>query len=379
MQSENVHSLPPSSTSTTSSNNQSNNIEPLLPVSLNTLSNKVSLVTEIGSPLKSQSTPKPDSPPIDKNSMQLSFRERKEIFNKNTSSSVKPPTKSSQHLSKRQKIELLIESNGKLTDESSDFINDDDCSLSSSSSLNKLDESRNNQLEEDVAIGVTNDQNDSMSANDVLNCANEKQSQNLKKSQTPVKVITFYGGEEIKDVKALNLPTLKKPSELNINPVSTNSVFISNHTFTPTLPSNESIYYEFSGAGVKLDRSNLSASLSNSKRNRKKLDSNGCTLRVNFTDIAETYEYPSYEFMLKELGIDPLTDPDYQQQTDTIVDSIMSNDSQFSNGLSSFLPGRSFNEYDDETNENSSNTNRQSSNEDNLGFNKLGNYFYSSN
>lgn len=31
-------------------------------------------------------------------------------------------------------------------------------------------------------------------------------------------------------------------------------------------------------------------------------------MRVNFTDVAETYEYPSYEFLLQEMGIDDLED-----------------------------------------------------------------------
>ena len=34
--------------------------------------------------------------------------------------------------------------------------------------------------------------------------------------------------------------------------------------------------------------------------------------RVNFKEESETFEYPSFEFVLKEMGIDPHTDPDYQ-------------------------------------------------------------------
>lgn len=33
--------------------------------------------------------------------------------------------------------------------------------------------------------------------------------------------------------------------------------------------------------------------------------------RVNFKEESETFEYPSFEYMLKEMGIDPQSDPDY--------------------------------------------------------------------
>lgn len=33
--------------------------------------------------------------------------------------------------------------------------------------------------------------------------------------------------------------------------------------------------------------------------------------RVNFKEESETFEYPSFECMLKEMGIDPQTDPEY--------------------------------------------------------------------
>ena len=125
-----------------------------------------------------------------------------------------------------------------------------------------------------------------------------------------------------------------------------------------SISSTESFSFEFIGAGVKLEKSNLIANanvnnLSNSKNannrqlRKKKLDSNGAHLRVNFTDIAETYEYPSYEFLLKELGIDPENDPDYQM-TSNDNNQHSSSSSTYSSSeassstvsFSNFLPGR---------------------------------------
>lgn len=261
----------------------------------------------------------------------LSFKERKEIFSKNSqnltdtinvNNNSTTSNKSQNINTKRQKIELQID----LNNESSDYNLNDEDSMSSNSSKQD-DES----LQADTVLSVT----------DILNSATENQKN--KKSKTPVKVVTFYGGEEIKDVKKLNIQT--KPQILNQTSNSTNN------------NSNDAPFFEFIGAGIKLEKSNLVTT--NMQQIKRK---NGTSLRVNFVDTAETYEYPSYEFMLIELGIDPLTDPDYRCETDPLK-----NENQQQNGFSSFLPGRSFNL--------SSDLDSYKTNNDNIGYNKLGNQF----
>lgn len=51
------------------------------------------------------------------------------------------------------------------------------------------------------------------------------------------------------------------------------------------------------------------------KNRRPSRVKNGASLRVNFTDVAETYEYPSYEYLLQEMGI---TDDDEKNKTKAI-------------------------------------------------------------
>ena len=111
----------------------------------------------------------------------------------------------------------------------------------------------------------------------------------------------------IKDVKSLNLATSSQKASFRLNQTQ---------SLTAITSASGVEYFEFIGACVKLEKSNLSSS--------KK-----CNYRVNFKDVAETFEYPSYEFMLKELGIDPSTDPDYQTEP---------SDSS-SASFNSFLPG----------------------------------------
>ena len=152
---------------------------------------------------------------------------------------------------------------------------------------------------------------------------------------------TFYGGEVIHDVTSLNLamgPSKNAKPAINPSPAmacKASSMSASSMEQTAT--------FEFIGAGVKLEKSNLNAKNVKSPR-KKKVDSNGVNLRVNFTDVAETYEYPSYEFMLKELGIDPDTDPDYQMTSNTSEFSNSSSSMSYSSSDSSvsfsqFLPG----------------------------------------
>jgi hypothetical protein len=217
---------------------------------------------------------------------------------------------------------------------------------------------------------------------------------------------TFYGGEVINDVNSLNLAMSASGAvPLAINPIytpNTQSLSSSSSSIIKTMngdnrthvtsssmsmsvsSSGENFNFEFIGAGVKLEKSNLVSynnnivnnnnnnnNLTNGKANvkliarKKKLDSNGAHLRVNFTDVAETYEYPSYEFLLKELGIDPDTDPDYQMtsnDTNPTTGSSSSSSSMFSTSsdassssstvsFSNFLPGRiEFDQNDMENN-----------------------------
>ncbi len=134
----------------------------------------------------------------------------------------------------------------------------------------------------------------------------------------------------IKDVKSLNLATCSsQKASFRLNPsVQTQSL---------TALSNTAEYFEFIGACVKLEKSNLSSSnFSNFSKNTKKHN-----FKVNFKDVAETFEYPSYEFLLKEMGIDPSTDPDYQIVPNDNSPSLIS--------FNSFLPGSadlSSNEYE---------------------------------
>ncbi len=361
----------------------------------------------------------------------LSFKERKEIFNKNkqtldqpnsslpplpqsTSTITTTSTSSNANVNKRLKIETQNDkenqeqTNINITIESS-FSKDEADSVSLNTKKqqqNLLINSRKNHSNQNDELKATTplshtlpsttsphsiiDQNNNeninkdeelidqmlmMSANNILNSAQELQVQKAKlKSKSSVKMKTFYGGEVINDVNSLNLAmSASSAVPLAINPIYTantsksNEKPSSNVTLSATYMSvsssgGENFNFEFIGAGVKLEKSNLisnnnqnvnSSNLTNEKANgrfsrKKKLDSNGAHLRVNFTDVAETYEYPSYEFLLKELGIDPDTDPDYQmtsnQPGSNSTSSMFSTSSDTSSSstvsFSNFLPGR---------------------------------------
>jgi hypothetical protein len=166
------------------------------------------------------------------------------------------------------------------------------------------------------------DGDSSISANQIFSSAKQKQldKEANSKTKTSVKLKTFFGGEEIKnidDLKSMRASTNASSNNCKLN-VSTTT------TTTTTVGSGadnnrqsvEYFNFEFVGGGVKLEKSILivstsvssSSQLNNgaSRSKKKKMD------RVNFIEAAETYEYPSYEFMLKEMGIDPCNDPDYQ-------------------------------------------------------------------
>jgi hypothetical protein len=83
----------------------------------------------------------------------------------------------------------------------------------------------------------------------------------------------------------------------------------------------------------------------NSRRGGVKSTKNGA--RVNFTDVAETYEYPSYEFLLKEMGIvDSSSSQDeypssYETTTADLSSTIPPNQLTTSTtSFTQFLPGR---------------------------------------
>ena len=97
------------------------------------------------------------------------------------------------------------------------------------------------------------------SATEILNSATEaQQAKNKLKSATQVKLKTFYGGEVIKDMKSLNLTMAGSPSEngtkkasFRLNPSPMNYTIVTSLSDT---------YFEFVGACVKLEKSNLSSS-----------------------------------------------------------------------------------------------------------------------
>lgn len=162
------------------------------------------------------------------------------------------------------------------------------------------------------------------SATEILNSANEaQQAKNKLKSSGQVKMKTFYGGEVIKDVKSLNLaqPCAMKKASFRLNPTCPPPQHVNN---SPQIAAPE-----FIGACVKLEKSNLSSSNFSTSFPNSGMKRN-VNFRVNFKETAETFEYPSFEFLLKEMGIDPMNDPDYQ-----IVPSEISETLSFD----SFLPG----------------------------------------
>lgn len=99
------------------------------------------------------------------------------------------------------------------------------------------------------------------SATDILNCAEAQQVKAKLKSGGQVKMKTFYGGEVIKDVKTLNLatpPPGTKKASFRLNPTCPPKPAPS-----PPQPGNKNgaeTFFEFIGACVKLEKSNLSSS-----------------------------------------------------------------------------------------------------------------------
>lgn len=124
---------------------------------------------------------------------------------------------------------------------------------------------KSDQTDQSPAKGETGDmftlQGSSMpSATDILNCAEAQQVKAKLKSGGQVKMKTFYGGEVIKDVKTLNLatpPPGTKKASFRLNPTCPPQP-------APSPPQPQSngaeTFFEFVGACVKLEKSNLSSS-----------------------------------------------------------------------------------------------------------------------
>lgn len=346
---------------------------------------KVSPAVKLNKPALPPPTPKPT---LQENTLQtLSFKERKDIFNKqnliysnstspnsktynssklplkeNTSSTSSPSPPNLPSHNKRQKMENFQKVENKENDiiseqnniimERNKMFNKMNLKLSTTTPENKeySDKNRSNDtinLEKKQLINNNekrdglnyppcnekeNDifmQNSMPSATEILNSANEAQMKHKMNSIGQVKMKTFYGGEVIKDVSSLNLaviePGLKKAS-FRLNPTCP----IQQEKFTKNLPK-----IEFIGDGVKLEKSNLSSSNFGSNSfssfsNSNQFKSKNVNFRVNFKETDETFEYPSYEFLLKEMGIDPNTDPDYQIFPENISETLT---------FDSFLPG----------------------------------------
>jgi hypothetical protein len=277
--------------------------------------------------------------PSSNSSRVLSIKERKEFFSKkqpsNSTNSIYEKNNSSTSCLRMQK-RLRSSETTNVSSSSSQNKNSDTCSSKNSrfefeqsggESLAMDNESsvhllNNGEIEFDGdydhhdGLSSNGDQADGgISANQIFSSAKQKQldKEANAKTKTSVKLKTFYGGEEIKNMD--DLRSMQKKSSSNSAAASASvKLNVSNNSV-------EYLNVEFIGAGVKLEKSILIVSTSNpgdtanvgqqtgagaSRSKKKKLE------RVNFTDAAETYEYPSYEFMLKEMGIDPSSDPDYQ-------------------------------------------------------------------
>lgn len=253
----------------------------------------------------------------------LSFKERKELFSKK-----QPTVHSPNHNfhsahqashSKRFKTDYSYTTPPEEEPKSNSISNDLNANSNNNNSVAECAENDPDRIE-------------TFTADKIL----EQQKQKLK-SKSSVKMKTYYGGEEVKDLKSLNL-SFVSPSQsgkpMQINPVHQPTRVLPAQSSAASNASLEYFRFEFIGAGVKLDKSIL---IVNSQSTHVQLRSKkNASLKVNFTEEPETYEYPSFEFLLKEMGFDPLVEDDDDSNNQTETESQSSSTSS----LSQFLPGR---------------------------------------
>lgn len=261
----------------------------------------------------------------------LSFKERKELFSK------KPTTANSVHLnyhsshqtvnSKRFKTEYSYSTPTETTTTAETKCNSISYDIINANSNN------NNSVTPVESGDNDSDRIETFTADKIL----EQQKQKLK-SKSSVKMKTYYGGQEVKDLKSLNL-CFVTPSQnskpMQINPVhQPTRVMQAQSSPTANSTSVEYFKFEFIGAGVKLDKSILI--VNNQSAHLQLKSKKNASLKVNFTEEPETYEYPSFEYVLKEMGFDPLGEEDDDSNNQTETESQSSSTSS----LSQFLPGR---------------------------------------
>lgn len=260
----------------------------------------------------------------------LSFRERKELFSK------KQPTANSVHHNYQSSHQTI---NSKRFKTDYCYSSPAEEEPKSNSISNSLHANLNNNNSVSESVENDSDRIESFTADKIL----EQQKQKLK-SKSSVKMKTYYGGQEVKDLKSLNL-CFVTPSQnskpMQINPVHQPTRVVQAQSSPTTNSSIEYFKFEFIGAGVKLDKSILI--LNNQNTHIQQLKTKKSTsLKVNFTEQPQTYEYPSFEFVLKEMGFDPLAEDDEDSNNQTETESQSSSTSS----LSQFLPGRF--SFDDE-------------------------------
>ena len=278
----------------------------------------------------------------------LSFNERKELFDrKQTRVSLPATIQSQEHLSNEiinkkysnktslptQPLKQLnLNDNDLNTNKRQKFEGNNNSESPQVTSINSISEPinmlANNKDEfndsnnDDMATTTTTTTSNGNEEN--INQILSQQKQKLK-SKSTVKTKTFYGGQVINDIKTLN----------GLKPNTTNNA--KNANTIPALKTQtsiESTIIEFIGAGVKLTKSSLSMTKNQHQKNSKTITSSKKrSVRVNFIDEHDYFEYPSFEFVLKEMGIDPDTDPDLnhhngnnKEDDDYSNDDILEND-----------------------------------------------------
>jgi hypothetical protein len=204
---------------------------------------------EISRPTQAVTSITPKTTGNSQDNRQMTFRERKELFNK-PSVPVKQEDKQQQVTSKRQKIDdiqtIVHDNNGTDTD---------------------------NEYEQKSSPTPTT------------------------KRFSNVKTKTFFAGKEVANGAPLN-------------------------KMTATITSTKCTV-EFLNAGIKLDKPAIIAYTHTTRRN--------VNFKVEFKDCHETYEYPSFESVLRDMGIDP--DANDESDVNTSNDKDLNSSDQDENSL----------------------------------------------